>query len=152
MNINECGYRPYCWPRPWWWSVYPRDTPTIMSRIKLEAKYYFSLSIFQPFASHWCLHLKALVLHMCGRLDFTVDKWVSEVTRPLDEWLKFLNETPDWQALTLMFQTNHKPLSVDGKSLTRLSMSSKRKEVTAEESDRKIEDLLSKEAFTHNVI
>ena len=28
MNINECGCRPYGWPRPWWWSVYPRDTPT----------------------------------------------------------------------------------------------------------------------------
>ena len=28
MNINESGCRPYGWPRPWWWSVYPRDTPT----------------------------------------------------------------------------------------------------------------------------
>ena len=28
MNINQDGCRPYCWPRPWWWSVYPRDTPT----------------------------------------------------------------------------------------------------------------------------
>ena len=28
MNINESGCQPYGWPRPWWWSVYPRDTPT----------------------------------------------------------------------------------------------------------------------------
>ena len=28
MNINECCCRPHGWPRPWWWSVYPRDTPT----------------------------------------------------------------------------------------------------------------------------
>ena len=28
MNINESGCQPYRWPRPWWWSVYPRDTPT----------------------------------------------------------------------------------------------------------------------------
>ena len=29
MNINECGCQPHGWPRPWWWSVYPRDTPTV---------------------------------------------------------------------------------------------------------------------------
>ena len=23
------------WPRPWWWSVYPRDTPTICTEIDL---------------------------------------------------------------------------------------------------------------------
>ena len=28
ININECGCWPHGWPRPWWWSVYPRDTPT----------------------------------------------------------------------------------------------------------------------------
>ena len=26
--------------------------------------------------------------------NFSVDEWISEVTRPLDEWLKFLNKTP----------------------------------------------------------
>ena len=31
MNINDIGCRPYGWPRPWWWSVYPRDTPTVYS-------------------------------------------------------------------------------------------------------------------------
>ena len=28
MNINESSCRPWGWPRPWWWSVYPHDTPT----------------------------------------------------------------------------------------------------------------------------
>ena len=32
MNIDESGCRPYGWPRPWWWSVYPRDTPTRTTR------------------------------------------------------------------------------------------------------------------------
>ena len=32
MNINESGCRPYGWPRPWWWSVYPRDTPTLLRK------------------------------------------------------------------------------------------------------------------------
>ena len=30
MNINESGCQPYGWPRPWWWSVYPCDTPTLL--------------------------------------------------------------------------------------------------------------------------
>ena len=29
MNINESGCWPHGWPRPWWWSVYPCDTPTL---------------------------------------------------------------------------------------------------------------------------
>ena len=28
-------------------------------------------------------------------MNFSVDEWVLEVTHPLDEWLKILNETPE---------------------------------------------------------
>ena len=30
----------------------------------------------------------------CGLVNFSVDKWILEVTSPLDRWLKILNETP----------------------------------------------------------
>ena len=31
----------------------------------------------------------------CGLVNFSVDEWILEVTSPVDEWLKILNETPD---------------------------------------------------------
>ena len=37
MNIN------YCWPRPWWWSVYPRDTPTNVS-VPMDAMLKFDVN------------------------------------------------------------------------------------------------------------
>ena len=40
MNINESGCRPYGWPRPWWWSVYPRDTPTVTTWYKWLNRWY----------------------------------------------------------------------------------------------------------------
>ena len=30
----------------------------------------------------------------CGWVNFSVDKWILDVTRPLDELLQILNETP----------------------------------------------------------
>ena len=39
-------------------------------------------------------HSVNLLLRKCGRVDFSVDEWITEVTRPIDEWVKFLNKTP----------------------------------------------------------
>ena len=44
-------------------------------------------------ANHCCLHLKASLPQKCGQVDFSVAEWISEVTRPLDEWLKFRNKS-----------------------------------------------------------
>ena len=54
-------------------------------------------------ANHCCLHLKASLPQKCGQVDFSVAEWISEVTRPLDEWLKFRNKTP---ALSLFMSVN----------------------------------------------
>ena len=69
MNINECGCRPHGWPRPWWWSVYPRDTP---ARVTLEF-----------FAVHWRMALIFQYLISSNRLSAVTtcharNLWVSE--------------------------------------------------------------------------
>ena len=40
----------------------------------------------------------------CGQVNSSVDEWILEVTRPLDEWLKILNETP------VRLRQHHQPL------------------------------------------
>ena len=45
------------------------------------------------------IHCVPIVLFIqnCGRVNFSVDEWISDVTRPLDELLQILNETPDFK-------------------------------------------------------
>ena len=38
MNINEAAVGFMEWPRPWWWSVYPRDTPTKSTTLSAHGK------------------------------------------------------------------------------------------------------------------
>ena len=61
MNINENGCWPYGWPRPWWWSVYPRDTPTIFMRF-LEKSAGWPPGVGAPSQNSWIRHLKGSLL------------------------------------------------------------------------------------------
>ena len=76
MNINESGCQPWGWPRPWWWSVYPRDTSTVS---------FSALTVIQCMSSNGDCHL----LRPIGRVSGTFATESNQATISVTSILTF---------------------------------------------------------------